>query len=95
MVAASPRMLSPSKVWPCFPASCTAKERSRSISKLWIPLSGIRQLLGTHKDLARKLEELEGKYDAKFRVVFDAIRKLMGPEKPPPQRRIGFETEKE
>ena len=55
----------------------------------------LRQLLATHKDLARKLEELEGKYDANFRVVFDAIRKLMGPEKPPPRRRIGFETEKE
>ena len=55
----------------------------------------LRELLATHKDLARKLEELEGKYDANFRVVFDAIRKLMGPEKPPPSRRIGFETEKE
>ncbi len=55
----------------------------------------LRQLLGTHKDLARKLEELEGKYDANFRVVFDAIRKLMGPEKPPPRRRIGFEAEAE
>ena len=55
----------------------------------------IRQLLGTHKDLAQKLEELENKYDAKFRVVFDAIRKLMGPEKPPPSRRIGFQADKE
>ena len=55
----------------------------------------IRQLLGTHKDLVQKLEELENKYDAKFRVVFDAIRKLMGPEKPPPSRRIGFQADKE
>ena len=55
----------------------------------------LRELLATHKDLARKLEELEEKYDANFRVVFDAIRKLMGPEKPPPRRRIGFETETE
>ena len=55
----------------------------------------LREILSTHKDLARKLEKLEGKYDANFRVVFDAIRKLMGPEKPPPRRRIGFEAEAE
>lgn len=37
----------------------------------------IRELLATHKELARKLEELEKKYDAQFKVVFDAIRALM------------------
>ncbi len=49
----------------------------------------LRRILGTHKELARKLEDLERKYDAQFRVVFDAIRQLM---KPPelPKRRIGF-----
>ena len=41
----------------------------------------LRELLETHKDLAKKLLELEKKYDARFRVVFKAIRKLM--EKPP------------
>ena len=55
----------------------------------------LRELMATHKDLARKLEALEKKYDAKFRVVFDAIRKLMEPEPPPPQRQIGFEVKKE
>ena len=40
----------------------------------------LRELLSTHKDLARELKELEKKYDAQFRVVFDAIRELM--EKP-------------
>lgn len=48
----------------------------------------LRELLATHKDLARKLGELEKKYDAKFRVVFDAIRKLMTP--PVAHRPIGF-----
>jgi hypothetical protein len=49
----------------------------------------LRELLATHKDLARKLEELEKKYDAQFRVVFRAIRELMTP--PEPKRRpIGF-----
>jgi len=46
----------------------------------------LRRLLATHADLARKLEALEKKYDAQFRVVFDAIRQLMTP---PPERRPG------
>jgi len=50
----------------------------------------LRKLLSTHKDLARKLEELEKKYDAQFRVVFEAIRQLMrSPTKP--GRQIGFQ----
>lgn len=52
----------------------------------------LRQILSTHKDLAGKLEQLERKYDAQFRVVFDAIRKLMEPSPVPPKRRIGFQT---
>jgi hypothetical protein len=49
----------------------------------------LRRLLMSHADLARKLAELEKKYDAQFRVVFDAIRQLMTPPDPP-KRRIGF-----
>jgi len=49
----------------------------------------LRQLLASHKDLARKLVALEKKYDSQFRVVFDAIRQLMAPPEPKP-RRIGF-----
>ncbi|MBE0427481.1 MAG: hypothetical protein IBX72_12665 [Nitrospirae bacterium] len=44
-----------------------------------------------HKDLARKLEEMEKKYDAQFKVVFDAIRQLMTPPETK-KRRIGFEV---
>ena len=50
----------------------------------------LRQMLATHKDLARKLEEMERKHDARFKVVFDAIRKLMEPPPVRPKRRIGF-----
>ena len=50
----------------------------------------LRQLLSTHADLARKLEELEQKYDGQFRVVFDAIRQLMAPPADPAPKRIGF-----
>lgn len=49
-----------------------------------------REILATHKDLARKLEELEKKYDAQFKVVFDAIRQLMSPLAKP-RRHIGFQ----
>jgi hypothetical protein len=49
----------------------------------------LRQILSTHKELARKLEELEKKYDAQFRVVFDAIKQLMVEEEKP-KPRIGF-----
>jgi hypothetical protein len=49
----------------------------------------LRQMLASHAELARKLEALEGKYDAQFQEVFEAIRRLMAP--PEPKRRaIGF-----
>lgn len=37
----------------------------------------LRMLIDTHKDLSRKIKQLENKYDAQFRLVFDAIRELM------------------
>ncbi|MFH1534230.1 MAG: ORF6N domain-containing protein [Nitrospirota bacterium] len=51
----------------------------------------LRRLLATHKDLAHKLSQLEKKYDSQFKVIFDAIRRLMAPPDPkyPP---IGFKT---
>lgn len=49
----------------------------------------LRRMLASHADLARKLEALEKKYDAQFKVVFDAIRQLMAPPEPK-RRRIGF-----
>jgi len=50
----------------------------------------LRDILSTHSALARKLEELEQKYDVQFKVVFDAIRELMTPASPPARRQIGF-----
>jgi hypothetical protein len=49
----------------------------------------LRQILATQPDLARRLDALEAKYDAQFKVVFDAIRELMSPSEPP-RRQIGF-----
>jgi hypothetical protein len=55
----------------------------------------LRRILASHSDLARKLNALEKKYDAQFRVVFDDIRQLMTPPTPPKKRRIGFVVEEE
>ena len=52
----------------------------------------LRQILGTHADLARKLKALEGKYDAQFKAVFDAIRELMDDSKPVKRGAMGFHT---
>ena len=51
----------------------------------------LRQMLSMHKDLERRLDALEGRYDEQFKVVFDAIRALM---KPPEKakKKIGFEV---
>jgi hypothetical protein len=54
----------------------------------------LRLLLASNTALARKLAQLERRYDAQFKVVFDAIRELMTP--PEPKRRpIGFGRETE
>jgi hypothetical protein len=51
----------------------------------------LRQLLATHVELKRKLDELEKKYDEQFQQVFMAIRALMTPPDPPNKGRIGFQ----
>jgi hypothetical protein len=49
----------------------------------------LREMLASHRDLARRMESMERKYDVQFKAVFDAIRELMKPpEKPTPK--IGF-----
>ena len=55
----------------------------------------LRQMLASHADLARKLEALEKKYDAQFKVVFDAIKQLMAAPPEPKRGRIGFRSERE
>ena len=53
---------------------------------------GLRRMLTSNEELARKLAALERKYDAQFRVVFDAIRELMAPPEAK-KRKIGFLVE--
>lgn len=54
----------------------------------------LRRMLASHAELARKIKALESKYDKQFKVVFEAIRELMAPEKPPKSRQIGFTKSK-
>ena len=53
----------------------------------------LRGMAAHNAELARRLDDLESKYDRHFKVVFDAIRELMTPPPPPPKRRIGFVSE--
>lgn len=50
----------------------------------------LRHMIASHEQLARKLSELEKKYDQQFSVVFDAIRQLMQPPTSKERRQIGF-----
>ena len=50
----------------------------------------LRQVLSSHRELARRIEDLERRYDTQFKVVFDAIRQLMEPPPESPKERIGF-----
>jgi propanediol dehydratase small subunit len=49
----------------------------------------LRRVMSTREDLIRRLDELEERYDARFKAVFDTLRKLMAPPQAP-SRRIGF-----
>jgi hypothetical protein len=49
----------------------------------------LREMIASHKDLSRRLDEMEKKYDGQFNVVFDAIRELMIPPEED-KRKIGF-----
>jgi hypothetical protein len=50
----------------------------------------LQKFLASNKDLAERLDELESKYDRQFREVFDAIRKMIVPDKP--KKQIGFKV---
>ena len=50
----------------------------------------LREILAAHANLARRLNDLEKKYDRQFAVVFDAIRRLMSPATQKPE--MGYHT---
>lgn len=49
----------------------------------------LRELIGQNEDLQRKIEALESRYDEQFKIVFDAIRRLIAEEETPTTE-IGF-----
>ena len=66
--------------------SSRAVEVNIAIMRTFVQL---RRLMDTNRDLARKIDALERKYDEQFSVVFAAIKELIAP--PPPLRKtIGF-----
>ena len=50
----------------------------------------LREMLTGHKNLKRKIAEMEKKYDSQFKAVFEAIRELFEPPALKPKRPIGF-----
>ena len=66
--------------------SSRAVEVNIAIMRTFVQL---RRLMDTNRDLARKIEALEKKYDEQFAVVFDAIKELIAPPEPP-KKQIGF-----
>jgi hypothetical protein len=68
--------------------SPTAVQASLHVVRAFVRL---RQLLASHEELAKRVEALEKKYDRRFRVVFEAVKQLMAPERKQPGRKIGFE----
>ena len=64
-----------------------AVEASIQVVRAFIRL---REILASHKDLARKLEEHEKQCHGQFMIVFDAIRRLRHPPSEGEKERIGF-----
>ena len=54
----------------------------------------LREILSTHKDLREKVEKMEQKYDNRFKVVFDAIRRLLKAKRTEKPKIMGFRGRK-
>ena len=50
----------------------------------------LRELLATHRELARKLEQMEKKYDSQFKAIFEVIEQLMESPEDLERKPIGF-----
>jgi hypothetical protein len=52
----------------------------------------LRRMLLAHKELLKKIEDMEKRYDSQFKIVFEAIQQLIAPPQKP-KRRIGFHSD--
>lgn len=50
----------------------------------------LRRLMDSNRELARKIDTLEKKYDEQFAEIFAAIKQLIAPPSAPPRKQIGF-----
>jgi hypothetical protein len=53
----------------------------------------LRRLMDSNRDLAKRIDALESRYDEQFAAVFEAIKRLIAEDdtrKAQPKRRIGF-----
>jgi len=53
----------------------------------------LRRVALTYAGLKRKIEAMEKKYDTQFKIVFEAIKKLLTPPPIEKKRKIGFHPE--
>jgi len=61
-------------------SSVLNSERAIQVSiQIILAFIKLREMLSLNTDLARKFDAMEKKYDAQFKVVFDALRQLMAP----------------
>lgn len=61
--------------------------------QIMLTFSKLREMLTSHEDLRRKIEAMEGKYDKQFRVVFEALKRLLD-EPVKKKEPIGFRMKK-
>jgi hypothetical protein len=55
----------------------------------------MREVMIAHKEMARRIDDMERKYDTQFKAVFDALRRLMASPVPPKKRPIGYIIQEE
>jgi hypothetical protein len=53
----------------------------------------LREILFSHKNLERKIEQIENKYDKQFKIIFETIKQLIQ-QKQTPRKPIGYKIGK-
>ncbi|RJQ13808.1 MAG: ORF6N domain-containing protein [Nitrospiraceae bacterium] len=77
-------------------SSVLSSERAVEVNiQIMRTFTRLREMLLTHKDLQRKIEDMEKKYDQQFKIVFDAIKQLLIHEVPKKKLPIGFRGKRE
>ena len=62
--------------------------------QIMLAFNQLRKMIVSHKDLKRKIEAMEKKYDEQFRIVFEAITQLIE-EDEKPKKKIGYIKERQ